>query len=110
MNWHLIENNEQLNELIKTSYQQVQLIFKHSTRCSISVMAKARLDKVDNIPNVTCHYLDLLNYRDISNLIASTFNVHHESPQVLLIKSGECIYDETHSAITVDGINEQIAG
>ncbi len=108
MNWHQIENKEQLDMLIKNSYQQAQLIFKHSTRCSISVMAKARLDKVENISHVTSHYLDLLNYRELSNHISSTFNIHHESPQVLLIKSGECIYEESHNAITVDGIKEQV--
>ena len=108
MNWNPIENKQQLDELIKNSYHQVQLIFKHSTRCSISVMVKARLDKSDDILNLQSHYLDLLNYRELSNLIASTFHVHHESPQILLIKEGECIFDESHNAISIDAIKEQL--
>jgi len=43
-----------------------------------------------------------LNYKAISNEIASFFQVHHESPQVILIKNGECIYDESHYGIMMD--------
>jgi bacillithiol system protein YtxJ len=53
------------------------------------------------------HYLDLLQYREISNKIAEQFGVYHQSPQVLLIKNGECIYEETHSAISMEEIVEQ---
>ncbi|MGC8020649.1 monothiol bacilliredoxin BrxC family protein [Salmonella enterica] len=43
----------------------------------------------------------------MSNEVAEMFSVHHESPQVLLIKNGECIYDESHQGITMSEIEEQ---
>ena len=48
------------------------------------------------------YFLDLIKYREISNQVAQDFQVHHESPQMLLIKDGECILDQSHGGISVD--------
>ena len=65
-------------------------------------MALDRFERAESPLNVDFHYLDLLNFRTISNEIATFFQVHHESPQLLLIKDGECIYDESHYGIMMD--------
>jgi bacillithiol system protein YtxJ len=72
-------------------------------------MVKMRLEKVQQPENIDFYYLDLIRYRDISNKIAEMFDVYHESPQVLLIKNGECTFDESHHAIYMDEIIEQAA-
>ncbi len=107
MNWININEEEQLEKLKALSSDRPQLIFKHSTRCSISSMAKNRLEKVDAPLGIDFYYLDLIQYRNISQKIAQDFIVSHESPQVLLIKNGECIYDESHSGINMEEIAEQ---
>ena len=109
MNWITLTTTEQLNQLIQLSANKPQLIFKHSTRCSISVMAKNRIDREDTLASVDFYYLDLLQYRDLSNSIAEVFSVIHQSPQVLLIKNGECVYEETHNAIDMDEIRTQVS-
>lgn len=102
MNWQPINTIDQLEQIKSASFTKPQVIFKHSTTCSISRMALDRFER-DNAPeNVDFHYLDLLNYRSISNAIAEFFQVHHESPQVILVKNGECIYDESHYGIMMD--------
>lgn len=107
MNWIELKSLHQLPEIKELSKQKPQLIFKHSTRCSISTVAKNRLEKTAAAAGVDFYYLDLIRFRDISNKIAEDFDVYHESPQVLLIKNGECTYDESHSGITMDEIAEQ---
>ena len=102
MNWHPINSLEQLEHIKSASYITPQVIFKHSTTCSISRMALDRFERAATPEKVDFHYLDLLNYRTISTEIASFFQVHHESPQVILIKNGECIYDESHYGIMMD--------
>ncbi len=105
MNWNKLESTEKLEEIIKNSDTVPVLIFKHSTRCSISTMALSRFERQWNqekIGNVAPYYLDLIQYRDISNLIAQELNINHESPQVLLIENGKCIYNASHSAIYFD--------
>lgn len=110
MNWITLNSIDGIDKIIEASNIKPQVIFKHSTTCSISQMAKARLDRFDNNENkIDFHYLDLLNFRPVSNIIAEKFHVHHESPQILLIKNGECIYDESHMGIVVDDILEKAA-
>lgn len=107
MNWNTLSSVEQLAAIKSASYLQAQAIFKHSTRCSISSMVLSRLERSEAPDNIRFHYLDLLAHRTLSNQIAEDFSVYHESPQVLLIKNGECIYDESHHGITMDELATQ---
>jgi bacillithiol system protein YtxJ len=109
MVWKNLEHLTALEELDTASFTHPILILKHSTRCSISDVAKARLDREDNLNGVDFIYLDLIKHRDISNALAEKYNVHHESPQVLLIYKGECVYDESHIGISMAEIKEQVA-
>jgi len=109
MNWIDLSSIEQLESLKELSKQKAQLIFKHSTRCGVSSMAKNRLEKGPLSGDVDFYYLDLVKYRQLSNKIAEDFAVYHESPQILLIKNGECVYDESHSGIIMAEIMEQVA-
>ena len=84
MIWKNLEQLIALEEIDKASFTHPILIFKHSTRCSISDVAKARLDKEENLNGVDFYYLDLIKHRDISNALAEKYNVHHESPQILI--------------------------
>lgn len=102
MNWTQLRSTDQLNEI--KNLPGYSIIFKHSTRCSISMMAKRRFElDWDSLPEeISLYFLDLIQYREISNQIAQLFHVHHESPQLLLIKDGECILDQSHGGISVD--------
>ena len=102
--WINLTNEEQLEEIKQKSNERPQLIFKHSTRCAISSVAKNRLDKSSRPTGMDFYFLDLIKHRNISNKISREFNVYHESPQVLIIKNGESIYDESHSAIDMQEI------
>lgn len=106
MNWKTLSGEDQLPEIIERSATTPQVIFKHSTRCSISSMAKNRLDRSDVPEGIDFYYFDLLANRELSNKIADKFDVYHESPQVLVIRNGECVYDESHSGISMDMIVE----
>jgi bacillithiol system protein YtxJ len=109
MNWINLNDEGLLNEIKAKSAEKPQLIFKHSTRCSISSMAKNRLDRAEQPEGIDFYYLDLIANRNLSNKVAEAFDVEHESPQVLLIKNGACVYDESHTGISIDEIAEQAA-
>ena len=109
MNWIHLTTEEQLENIKLKSATNPQVIFKHSTTCSISKMAFSRFERAEAPDSIDFYYLDLLNYRSISNEIAEIFQVHHESPQVLLIKNGECVYNESHHGIMMDELLEQVA-
>lgn len=107
MNWIPLQSEDQLNNIIADSDNKPQLVFKHSTRCSISSMVKNRLDKKELPEGVDFYYLDLIKFRSVSNKIAELFDVRHQSPQVLLIKDGKCVYEESHSGITMEEIVDE---
>ncbi len=104
-----LTNIQQLEELDQVSKEKALVIFKHSTRCSISNTAFNRFTKAyENVSkeDLPVYYLDLLNHRDISAEIASRYSVQHESPQSLLIKNGTCIHHASHFEIDLQEIVE----
>jgi len=107
MNWIKLQSENQLDEIREKSTTRPQLIFKHSTRCSTSALVKSRLERSAQPGDIDFYYLDLINYRPVSNKIADSFSVHHQSPQILIIRNGECVYDESHLGISMDEILEQ---
>jgi bacillithiol system protein YtxJ len=107
MQWIDLNDSLQLKQIIEESRLHPILIFKHSTRCSISHMAKARLERVESPIGLPFYYLDLVRYREISNQIADILQVAHESPQVLLVHRAACVYDESHSGIDMQEIHTQ---
>jgi bacillithiol system protein YtxJ len=112
MTWQDLTNDQQLETIKEDSHKAPVLIFKHSTRCSTSAMVLDRLErkwKDSDMAPVTAYFLDLLQYRPVSDKIQSTFYVQHESPQVLLIKDGRCIYHASHIDISYDEIKQQAA-
>jgi bacillithiol system protein YtxJ len=104
MNWINLTDSQQIQEIIELSKQSPVLIFKHSTRCSISSTALNRLERAWNLTDAKAYYLDLIAYRPISNALAEQFNVEHQSPQVLIIKNGQCVHHENHWEIAFDTI------
>ncbi len=111
MNWNQLTTLSQLDAIVKESKENTVLIFKHSTRCSISRTSLNRLErnwKQEEVGNTKPYYLDLISYRDISNAIADTFGVEHQSPQVLIIENGKAVYNQSHLSIDFNAIKEAL--
>lgn len=107
MNWFELTSAAQLETIKAESQQHPVIIFKHSTRCSIS---RAVLDRVERnwnqveLATVKPYFLDLLEYRSISNNIAIEFDVEHESPQAIVIWQGKPVYARSHFEIDLNEI------
>lgn len=113
MNWIALTDVSQLQTIKEESFNQPVMILKHSTTCSISGTALNRLERnwnQEKVGELKPYYLDLLRFRPISTEIADTFNVEHQSPQVLIIQNGECIYNASHFDISFAKlVNEVVA-
>ena len=109
INWITLTDLSQLKEIQESSFQKQAIIFKHSTSCSISRMALKYFEKEFQLQDtVDAYFLDLLNFRAISNEIATTFGVTHQSPQLLLIHNGKSIYNVSHDGIDAEILKEKI--
>ncbi|MDF1696656.1 MAG: bacillithiol system redox-active protein YtxJ [Saprospiraceae bacterium] len=97
--WKNLDSEQQLESIIEDSHNAPQIIFKHSTTCPISGMAKRRLEG-NWSSEINPYYLDLLAYRSVSNAIETQLAVTHQSPQVIILHKGKAIYDESHLDIS----------
>ena len=103
-----INQIDEIEELSRTAVRGV-LIFKHSTRCAISSMALNRFTRGWDLgeEQLPVYYLDLIRYRHVSDQVSERFGVVHQSPQVLLIKNGICVYHASHNAISPSRVVEE---
>ncbi len=106
--WKKLDSGNQLESIIEDSYNSPQIIFKHSTTCPISSMAKRRLEE-DWSVDINPYYLDLLSYRSVSNAIADRLDVRHESPQIIVLHNGKAVYYESHLDISVTSLSQSLA-
>lgn len=108
--WTDIDSSASLDAIWKASNKRPQLIFKHSTSCGISRMAMKQFEQVyrNHSATLDVHYLDLLSHRDLSREIATRSNITHESPQVIVLDSGNVVYSDSHHGIDLERILNQL--
>jgi len=109
MHWNPLTDVHQLDEIVEISQNQPVVIFKHSTRCSISSTSLSRFERAWGATENAAFYLDLIAYRPISLEIAEKFGIQHQSPQVLVINKGACTYSATHWDISVDELKPYLS-
>lgn len=98
VDWHPITNVAQLDEIVEVSKTNKVVIFKHSTRCSISASVLNKFEKQIG-DEYSLYFLDLIVHRDISAAIAEKFNVVHQSPQAIFLKDGKVTQHDSHYGI-----------
>ncbi|MEN2281682.1 bacillithiol system redox-active protein YtxJ [Algoriphagus sp. SE2] len=111
MNWNKLTQLEQIEDIKALSEDIPVMIFKHSTRCSLSSMSLDRLLrnwKDEDHKNIVPYHLDIIENRELSNQISQEFGVPHQSPQVLVIKNGVSVYDNSHFGISYPEIMDVI--
>ncbi|WP_396181455.1 bacillithiol system redox-active protein YtxJ [Flavobacterium sp.] len=103
-----LDKMEQFDEIDEISKTKPVVLFKHSTRCSISRMVLKQFDAEFNYPEekIDWYLLDLLNHRDLSNEIASRYHVVHQSPQIVVIRNGKAVFNESHDSISAEDLKQ----
>ena len=108
--WHNILSEAELNSIISGSDAgtgKFNLIFKHSNRCSVSSMAKSRVEKSPD-ERITYYIIDVIRNRDVSNSLAESTGMRHESPQAFLFNGSSLVEVASHMAIRPGEISEHV--
>lgn len=111
MKWSELKELGQLDEIDRESIDKTILIFKYSTQCPTSRVVFDRLQrnwKDDEMYSVIPYFLDLIRYRELSNKVANTYGIRHESPQVIVLQEGKAIYNESHMGIDYSTISRLV--
>jgi len=109
MDWITIKDEDQIQDIFKAT--DYSIIYKHSPRCMTSLMAYRQLkSEVSNAKQVEIplYIVDVISNRRESQLIAGTFLIQHESPQILVIKNGVCVFNTSHENVSLQAVMEHI--
>lgn len=97
--------------VLEESLQQPVFVFKHSTTCPISARAwqeyQAYLEDTPN-PGVIYTSVKVIEAKDVSNQITNDLDINHQSPQAILIKNKEAVWDTAHGNITKAQLDKTI--
>ncbi len=109
--WKVLQTRADLEEAKQRSFSKPVIIFKHSTRCGISMHAHSEMNTLSDAEAeaVEIYYLDLLQFRPLSNLIAEEFDVMHQSPQLIALKNGKAVKSTSHAGVRPAFVAEIIA-
>ena len=110
INWIPLNSLEQIKTIKELSKSETILVFKHSTRCGISSMVIKRFENLfdSSMNNIKVYYLDLLNFRAISDEVGYSFQVQHQSPQLLIIRNEVAVLNISHYDITTVNIQKYL--
>lgn len=108
ISWNEIKTVDDLNNAIKNSSEKPVVLFKHSTRCSISSSAISRLERKWNSEETSAspYYLDLISFREVSSAIAQKLGVQHQSPQMIVVKNGKATFNASHMEINFEDVKK----
>ena len=95
-----MNQESQIDEFLEASCEKPVFLFKHSYRCSISTMAKSRLER--SALNADIYLVDVVKDRPVSQALAEVLGVQHESPQLLIVSHKTCTFWASHSGIHPD--------
>jgi len=110
VNWIPLNSLEQIKTIKELSKSETILVFKHSTRCGISGMVIKRFENLfdSSMNNIKIYYLDLLNFRAISDEVGYSFQAQHQSPQLLIIRNEVAVLNVSHYDITTVNIQKYL--
>ena len=101
-----IDGEEKLEEAFRAG---LAVLFKHSTACGMSAMAYAEMERfAEGNPGVPVYLLGVREHRNLSAKAEQFFGIRHESPQVIVIKSGRAAWNASHAAVSAGAIEKQI--
>ncbi|MBD2846217.1 bacillithiol system redox-active protein YtxJ [Paenibacillus sp. IB182496] len=111
MTLQTLETTEQWDAALAASSERPLLVFKHSTRCSVSAGAHDELTTfLSDVksPAFDAVLVNVVEDRPVSNRIEEQLEVKHASPQALLVEAGNVTWHTSHWHITYAALEEKL--
>jgi bacillithiol system protein YtxJ len=101
-NYQEIISTEALAEVLASSEQQPVLIFKHSMTCGLSSRAFGEFERYLQAPEssqVRNFIIVIQKARRVSDELARSIGIQHESPQAIIVRGGRAVWADSHLAL-----------
>jgi bacillithiol system protein YtxJ len=104
---HLVKITEttELDDLVERSRQKPVVIFKHSLTCPISASAFGQMKNYEG----EVALVEVQRARGLSAEIENRLGVRHESPQVIVLRNGQVVWDASHFKITSGAVADAVS-
>ena len=105
---HLIRvtDKSSFQDIVDRSKTQPVVIFKHSLTCPISAAAYNQMEEFAGEVSL----IEVQRARELSREVEDRLGVRHESPQVIVLRNGQVVWNASHFDITVDAVNQAVRG
>lgn len=89
--------------------EELILLYKHSYRCPISMMAHREVQQFREAhPDVPVYLVDVNVRRDVSRYLEERTGIDHHSPQAILLRRGEAAWHGSHLDVTAQTLGRQV--
>lgn len=100
-----VADQEDLERLFAASAEQPVVLFKHEYGCPISTHAYWEIASAP----YEISLIDVARQKSLSLELATRLDIRHESPQVIVVRDGQAIYDASHWDISKDDVTRALA-
>ncbi len=101
-----VNASTQIDALFK---EEVALLYKHSPACFASASALREIEAlVDSRPELPVYQVDVIENRSLSQEAERRLGIRHESPQVILLRTGNPVWHTSHYHIKVSAITRKL--
>jgi thioredoxin 1 len=100
----LLNSIKKLDDLVARSHNGPVVIFKHSSSCGISAAVHRQMTELDAEVNIVI----VQEARDVSDEIEQRTGIRHQSPQAMVIRNGEAVYQASHYSIDPGEIDAEL--
>lgn len=94
-----------IDKLTEESKARPVVIFKHSLTCPISSAAFDQMEVFEGPVSL----VEVQKARQLSNDIETRLGVPHESPQVLVLRNGQVVWNASHFKITTEAVTKAVS-
>ena len=94
-----------IEKLTEQSKERPVVIFKHSLTCPISAAAFDQMELFEGSVSL----IEVQKARELSNEIEARLGVRHESPQVIVLRNGQVVWNASHFKITSDAVAKAVS-
>lgn len=87
------------------------ILYKHSTTCPISAAAHRQMERfLERRPDAPFYLVDVNDAAEASEHVEARTGIGHASPQLIVFRAGEPVWNASHFDITAEALEEQLGG
>lgn len=104
-----LDDDAALETALAASHERAVVVFKHSVSCPVSAFARREVMQLTRDGDPPVYEIVVQRARALSNAVAARTGIRHESPQAIVFRDGEAIYDASHGRVTADALRRAVS-